>query len=682
MDRRIAVVQGHLSPLTGSAEGCGLAAASVAGRLPAVSSGPVVALPNVIQQEMPTVSLSFNTSDLKSALDGPRDVEEVKDFARHLMESHPGLRNQHDFPVLHYKDQRPVLNEWLKIVVGERPKGISLKDMRTPNGAKLYAYMETWAYFNCNVPVKCAVQWCLWGGTLVSASKRHAHLAPLAESLELPGGFAMTEKTHGSNTRLLQTTATYDKAKKEFVINTPNDGAAKFWIGGTANDAVQVSVFARLIIDGQDKGVHTFVVPVRDPRSRQLLPGVKILDCGMKMGLNGVDNGCIYFSNVRVPREALMNAYADVNESGNYVCSMDPDTRFGLSISELSGGRVLISGCSIVAERICLAIALRFASQRKQFGPGDCAETEVATLSYPTIQRLLLVPLCRVLVAELVHRHVSDLYVHRHTERKTPMAVIHALTAGVKAMNSWNMISTLSACRESCGGQGFRTKSRISEYVDDTHTFVTFEGANTVLMQQVGRFLLHKDKAGSGAGAISSPTVVGESVDVYQTLTNVAFVESLLDFRWQVLRQMLQQRIVSYQSSASSSKAPGDAAEASKKKLVAWAAFNSELVLVERLAFAYMQWFFHSTVRKYIESSTVPSIRGILLHALQVTSVSHLIADWGFFASNSVLGKFGVVQAEDVLGRLLLDVAPVALDIVKAFAIPASCLPAADLLEL
>lgn len=40
------------------------------------------------------------------------------------------------------------------------------------------------------------------------------------------------------------TTAVYDKIKKVFVINTPNDLATKFWIGATANLANMTVVFA------------------------------------------------------------------------------------------------------------------------------------------------------------------------------------------------------------------------------------------------------------------------------------------------------------------------------------------------------------------------------------------------------------------------------------------------------
>jgi len=42
-------------------------------------------------------------------------------------------------------------------------------------------------------------------------------------------------------------------------------------------------VFANLVIDGKRYGVKPFVVPLRDPQTYCLLPGVTIGDIGMKM---------------------------------------------------------------------------------------------------------------------------------------------------------------------------------------------------------------------------------------------------------------------------------------------------------------------------------------------------------------------------------------------------------------
>lgn len=39
---------------------------------------------------------------------------------------------------------------------------------------------------------------------------------------------------------------------------------------------------------------------------------------GYKMGQNGVDNAALTFSQVRIPRENMMNRYTDVDASGKF----------------------------------------------------------------------------------------------------------------------------------------------------------------------------------------------------------------------------------------------------------------------------------------------------------------------------------------------------------------------------
>jgi acyl-CoA oxidase len=62
----------------------------------------------------------------------------------------------------------------------------------------------------------------------------------------------------------LETTATFDKEKNEFVLNTPNITAAKFWPGELGKFACYAAVFAKLIVNGRPMGIHPFLVQIRD----------------------------------------------------------------------------------------------------------------------------------------------------------------------------------------------------------------------------------------------------------------------------------------------------------------------------------------------------------------------------------------------------------------------------------
>ena len=96
------------------------------------------------------------------------------------------------------------------------------------------------------------------------------------------------------------------------MIHTPHEKAIKFWIGGVGQTSQMAVVFAQLITQGQSKGVHLFVVQLRDRQTHKPMPGVRLGDCGHKIGCDGIDNGWIMFDHYKIPRENLLNKYADV----------------------------------------------------------------------------------------------------------------------------------------------------------------------------------------------------------------------------------------------------------------------------------------------------------------------------------------------------------------------------------
>ena len=69
---------------------------------------------------------------------------------------------------------------------------------------------------------------------------------------------------------------------------------------------------------------------------------------------------------------------------------------------------------------------------------------------------------------------------------------VEVTAAGLKAYASEHTVSTLQACREACGGQGYLAASRFAALKADTDVFTTFEGANLVLYQLVAKGLLSR----------------------------------------------------------------------------------------------------------------------------------------------------------------------------------------------
>lgn len=257
---------------------------------------------------------------------------------------------------------------------------------------------------NPSLQIKAGVQFGLFGGAILHLGDAEQHEKWLldAQSGRLLGSFAMTEIGHGSDVANVATTATYDPASEEFVIVTPFRAATKEYIGNAARDARAAVVFAQLVTQGVNHGVHAFFVPVRDDAGEPL-PGISLEDDGYKGGLKGVDNGRIAFDSVRIPRKNLLNRYGDVTAEGTYSSPIEsPGRRFFTMLGTLVQGRVSLDGASIVASKLALDIAVRYGLERKQFTAGDdFAETTL--LDYGEHQRRLMPALAAVYASSFAH---------------------------------------------------------------------------------------------------------------------------------------------------------------------------------------------------------------------------------------------------------------------------------------
>jgi acyl-CoA oxidase len=359
-------------------------------------------------------------------------------------------------------------------------------------GASVAAF-ETLALGDLSVLVKVGVQFGLFGGAILQLGTEHHHDAYIARLVtgDLMGCFAMTETGHGSNVQALGTTATYDAGTGEFVLTTPDDASRKDYIGNAAAHADVAVVFAQLDVGGESRGVHAFVVPLREDGT--VLPGVRIEDCGRKMGLNGVDNGRIWFDGVRIPRDHLLDRFASVSEDGVYSSPIEnPNRRFFTMLGTLVQGRVCVGGAGINASKVALAIAIRYAARRRQFEAAS-PPVEDLILDYGMHQRRLFPLLARTYalhfaqeyVAQQLHDVFSGLTDDEDVRRK-----LEARAAGTKALGTWHATRTIQECREACGGAGYLSVNRFDALKADTDVFTTFEGDNHVLLQLVAKGLL------------------------------------------------------------------------------------------------------------------------------------------------------------------------------------------------
>lgn len=113
---------------------------------------------------------------------------------------------------------------------------------------------------------------------------------PLANKMQIIGTYAQTELGHGSNIQGLETTVTFDPETDEFTIHRPTLTSSTWWPGGLGKVATHAVVYALLITNDQDYGVHIFLVQIRSLDDHFPLPGVTIGDIGMKFGSGAFDS--------------------------------------------------------------------------------------------------------------------------------------------------------------------------------------------------------------------------------------------------------------------------------------------------------------------------------------------------------------------------------------------------------
>lgn len=361
------------------------------------------------------------------------------------------------------------------------------------NGGNITAFEEL-VSADPSLQIKSGVQWGLFGSAVMHLGTEYHHTTFLPDimSLKVPGAFAMTEIGHGSDVASIGTTATYDEATQEFVIHTPFRGAWKEFLGNAGQHGTAATVFAQLITRGINHGVHCFYVPIRD-ESGEFLPGIGGNDDGWKGGLNGIDNGRLHFTQVRVPRTNLLNKYGDVAEDGSYSSSIDsPGRRFFTMVGTLVQGRVSLDGAATAASAMGLAIAITYGNQRRQFNAASPTEEEVI-LDYGRHQRRLIPKLATTYAQIFAHDEFLvkfDAVFSGKATEPTAAEDLETLAASLKPLSTWHALETLQEAREACGGAGFMAENRLVGLRADLDIYVTFEGDNNILLQLVAKRLL------------------------------------------------------------------------------------------------------------------------------------------------------------------------------------------------
>ncbi|WP_108246299.1 acyl-CoA dehydrogenase family protein [Muricauda brasiliensis] len=542
----------------------------------------------------------------------------------------------------------------------------------TDNMPAYAAIFEHLMFVDGSLAIKFGVQFGLFGGSIqkLGTKKHHDQYLTDAGKTKLLGCFAMTETGHGSNVRGIKTTATYDKATDSIIIHTPGKNDNKEYIGNALHSKM-ASVFAQLIVDGKNEGVHAILVPLRN-ENHDTLEGITIEDNGYKLGLNGVDNGKIWFNNVKVPRQNLLNKYGEIKDDGSYFSTIkNPNKRFFTMLGTLVGGRICVARGALGGSKMALSIAVKYALNRRQFNDNVKIQEDLI-MDYPTHQ-LRLTP--KIAAAYVYHFTLEDMMKCYSDDSQPDKRKIETQVAGLKSIITWYANDAIQECREACGGKGYLLENRIADLKGDVDIFTTFEGDNTVLLQLAAKGVLSDFRAEFNSAGFASVLkllqtqltdkltainpLYSNKVDA-EHLYNPKFHKHAFDYRTRRLTYTLAMRIRDY----------------IKKGIPSYQAFLKVQSHLLALGKAYSIELSYSIFCDHIEVITDLKYRALMEKVGCLYALDQINSDARWFLEQGYIGNTKSKAIRQRVERLSTELRPHIEVLVDGFGIPKHCMSA------
>ncbi|PWY71235.1 acyl-CoA oxidase [Aspergillus eucalypticola CBS 122712] len=366
--------------------------------------------------------------------------------------------------------------------------GVTLEDC-------LHMTPKFWAVHKDGIIVRDAVahilvtiQLNLVAGTVAPFALKRPDLHPLMKEIlnfDISAPFMLNEVGHGCDSRNLETTATLQH-DGSFILNTPTPEAVKFMppsmpIKGIRRVAI---VCARLMVDEEDRGIRTFVVPINN--GTEMNKGVHSWLLPPISGGRVLDHSLTSFDNVHLPANAML---------GELAMPADMRAQYLSAIHRLGTGALALS-LWIIPFLKCAAYCVGKYSQRRTVQAGVHGE-RVPIISFRTQQLPILHSLAQIAVMEPFSDWITHLY---STDNSLHPGAKHGLGVIIKAVFLQNGQWSLANLIERSGAQGVYPHNQMATFEVLTRATGIAEGEVLVLSIRLATELL------LGRYAIPGPT--------------------------------------------------------------------------------------------------------------------------------------------------------------------------------
>ncbi|OMH85070.1 Acyl-coenzyme A oxidase 3, peroxisomal [Zancudomyces culisetae] len=276
--------------------------------------------------------------------------------------------------------------------------------------------------------------------------------------------------------------AVYDNRTQRFLLNSPVNSRHAWFTNSYANSNWAI-VYARLVVDGVERGLHGFLVKLRDENS-QLYPEITFTPYNQNAQANDFSIGSFEFNNLSVPREYLLNRYSNIDNQGRFISALpNVSDRYSAIHEQILLGRLSVSSASISAAKtaICMAVTAPWVQPSSQE-----FQKELERIGFVQ-NRYKIVPLiARTIALNLGLNHAKECWSNEGSQSKNT-----AVLSGVmKSLITWHAQETALVCKENCGAYGNHNWYRWSSVLETGHAGVTAEGNNVALQQHVTKALL------------------------------------------------------------------------------------------------------------------------------------------------------------------------------------------------